>query len=422
MGYHKIFKSTMYHLCRMSPFRLYRRSISTLSELTAVTAIDGRYARHTSELRDVFSEYALIRNRVLVEVKWLQKLCNTSSIPQIPTISSDSMHALNSIVENFDINEACRVKEIERTTNHDVKAVEYYLKEKVSMLGELSSISEFVHFTCTSEDINNLSYALMLKDARAKIVIPEMDRLIDTLCVRADSYKSIPMLARTHGQPATPTTLGKEMGNFAYRLSRQRAQLAGVELLGKINGAVGNFAAHEVTLPLVDWMELTRSFVEEDLDGLCWNPYTTQIEPHDFVAEMSDVMGRFNTVLLDFDRDMWNYISIGYFKQKVVKGEVGSSTMPHKVNPIDFENSEGNLGLANATFGHLSLKLPVSRYQRDLTDSTVMRSLGTAFAYSIIAYKSSLRGIGRVDVNSPKLEEDLDGNWEVLAEPIQTGN
>eukprot|EP00514_Thraustochytrium_sp_LLF1b_P000840 CAMPEP_0184518122 /NCGR_PEP_ID=MMETSP0198_2-20121128/5921_1 /TAXON_ID=1112570 /ORGANISM="Thraustochytrium sp., Strain LLF1b" /LENGTH=486 /DNA_ID=CAMNT_0026908543 /DNA_START=117 /DNA_END=1574 /DNA_ORIENTATION=- len=391
-----------------------------LSELTAVTSIDGRYARSTKELRNVFSEYALIRNRVKVEVLWLQRLSATPELPEVGKMSADSAKFLQDVFDGFTPEEAQRVKTIERTTNHDVKAVEYYLKEKCAQgPKELQHVAEFVHFACTSEDINNLSYALMLEQARAEILLPSMGDVIEDLTAFADLYKDQPMLARTHGQPATPSTLGKEVANFAYRMARQRRQLERCEILGKMNGAVGNFAAHEIAVPSVQWSSLSQSFIEEEL-GLTFNPYTTQIEPHDYIAEICDVSARFNNVLLDMDRDMWTYISMGYFKQRVVDGEIGSSTMPHKVNPIDFENSEGNIGLANSTFQHLAAKLPISRMQRDLSDSTVMRALGCGFAYTLIAHKAARRGLGRIVSNPEKLTADLDTNWEVLAEPVQT--
>ena len=394
-------------------------SEEALSELTAVTSIDGRYAKSTKELRPLFSEFALIRNRVRVEVLWLQRLCATPEL-RLPSLDTDALAYLDSLVKGFDTAQARRVKEIEATTNHDVKAVEYFVKERcLAGPAKTRALSEFVHFSCTSEDINNLSYALMLKDARRVALLPSMDALIDHLAGRAEDYKDVPMLSRTHGQAATPTTVGKELANSCYRLARQRGQVAGCEVLGKMNGAVGNFAAHMVAVPAVDWPALCRAFITEEL-GLGHNPYTTQIEPHDFIAELCEATARFNTVLLDLDRDMWSYISLGYFKQKVVAGEIGSSTMPHKVNPIDFENSEGNIGLANATLAHLAAKLPVSRMQRDLSDSTVLRALGQGFAYTLIAHKATMRGLQRVDVNPERLLHDLDNNWEVLAEPVQT--
>jgi len=409
-------------VARAVPLGAARRGLSdvALAELTAVTSIDGRYASSTKQLRSVFSEFALIRNRVKVEVLWLQRLSATQGLAEVRALSADGLKFLNDIVEQFSVEEAKRVKTIERTTNHDVKAVEYYLKEKCAAgPAEVARLGEFVHFSCTSEDINNLSYALMLQQARQEVMLPSMDSLIDSVAERADAYRDIPMLCRTHGQPATPSTMGKELANFSYRMARQRGQMAQLQVLGKMNGAVGNYAAHQVAVPAVHWPEVTRDFIVEQL-GLEWNPYTTQIEPHDYIAEICDACSRFNNVLLDFDRDMWSYISLGYFKQRVVEGEIGSSTMPHKVNPIDFENSEGNIGLANSTFQHLANKLPVSRFQRDLSDSTVMRALGCGFAYSVIAHKAALRGLDRVDVNAERMQDDLNGNWEVLAEPVQT--
>ncbi len=389
-----------------------------LTELTAISPIDGRYRSKTTDLGPIFSEYGLIHHRVMVEVRWLQMLARESGISEVPSFSEHAGNILNNIVEKFDIEDAQRVKNIERTTNHDVKAVEYFLKEKIQGNTELEAVSEFIHFACTSEDINNLAYALMLKEARTQVVLPSMDYLVDAIAKMGRDHAAIPMLSRTHGQPASPTTLGKEMANVAYRLMRQREQLKNVPLFGKINGAVGNYNAHLSAYPELDWQGMAEKFVTSL--GLEWNPYTTQIEPHDYVAEFFDVLARFNTVLIDFDRDIWAYISNNYFKQKTVEGEVGSSTMPHKVNPIDFENSEGNLGLANAVFDHLAAKLPVSRWQRDLTDSTVLRNLGVGIGYSLIAYSSTLRGISKLEVNEAKLLADLDANWEVLAEPIQT--
>ena len=402
---------------------LLRRSFSSgplpLTSLTAISAIDGRYSGPTSALREIFSEFGLIHHRVQVEVRWLQLLSSTAAVPEVPSLSSDATRFLDDLVTDFAEGDAQRVKEIERTTNHDVKAVEYFLKEKVSAHAELAGVSEFIHFACTSEDINNLSYALMLQRARKDVVLPAMDSVIDGLRDVAHKHAAVPMLARTHGQPATPTTMGKEMANFAFRLGRQRKQFAAVDIMGKFNGAVGNLNAHAVAYPEIDWRELSESFVEDSL-GLVHNPYTTQIEPHDFVAELFDSAARFNNVLLDFNRDAWGYVSLGYFKQKVVAGEIGSSTMPHKVNPIDFENSEGNVGLAGAVFQHLATKLPVSRYQRDLSDSTCMRSIGVGFGHSLIAYASTLKGLGKMELNEERLLEELDQNWEVLAEPIQT--
>ncbi|MBS1221261.1 MAG: adenylosuccinate lyase [Proteobacteria bacterium] len=390
-----------------------------LTALTAISPIDGRYADKTAELRPIFSEYGLIRHRVQVEVRWLQALARHPGIPEVPPLSEAALRLLDGLVENFTVADAQRIKDIERVTNHDVKAVEYRLKEKIAGNAELEAVSEFIHFACTSEDINNLAYALMLREARAQVLLPQLDALGDAITRLAHQYADQPMLARTHGQPASPTTLGKEMANVAYRLKRQRAQLVAVPLLGKINGAVGNYNAHLAAYPELDWEDFARRFVTEDL-GLDWNPYTIQIEPHDYMAEFFHAVMRANTVLLDFCRDLWSYIAIGYFRQKTVAGEIGSSTMPHKVNPIDFENAEGNLGVANALLDHLAAKLPVSRWQRDLTDSTVLRTLGVGLAHSLVAYQSCLKGLGKLEVNATALAADLDDNWEVLAEPIQT--
>jgi len=389
-----------------------------LSALTAVSPIDGRYGSKAKALRGIFSEYGLIKNRVTVEVRWLQQLAACEAIAEVPALSDGANGLLDAIVNDFSEQDALRVKEIEATTNHDVKAVEYLLKEKVADHAELAAISEFIHFACTSEDINNLSHGLMLKQARDSVLLPYCSQLVDALKDLARQYRAVPMLSRTHGQPASPTTMGKEMANVAVRLERQLKQIAKVELLGKINGAVGNYNAHVSAYPEVDWHQFSEAFVTGL--GLTWNPYTTQIEPHDYIAELFDAVARFNTILLDFDRDIWGYICLGHFKQKTVAGEIGSSTMPHKVNPIDFENSEGNLGLANAIFDHLAAKLPVSRWQRDLTDSTVLRNLGVAIGYSLIAYQASLKGISKLEVNESSLLADLNANWEVLAEPIQT--
>jgi len=389
-----------------------------LNELTAISPVDGRYGGKVADLRPLFSEYGLIFHRVLVEVRWLQKLAAHDGIAEVPALSAHADKLLNNIVENFSVEDAQRVKNIERTTNHDVKAVEYFLKEKIAGNAELAAIGEFIHFACTSEDINNLAYALMLREARTQAVLPLMDEVIAAIKALAQRYAEQPMLARTHGQPASPTTLGKEMANVAARLARQRAQTAAVPMFGKINGAVGNYNAHLSAYPEIDWQNFAEEFV--GALGLEWNPYTTQIEPHDYIAELFDAIARFNTVLLDFDRDVWSYIAIGYFKQKTIAGEVGSSTMPHKVNPIDFENSEGNLGVANALLDHLATKLPVSRWQRDLTDSTVLRTLGVGVAHSLIAWQSTLSGIGKLEADPQRLAADLDANWEVLAEPIQT--
>jgi len=389
-----------------------------LSQLTAVSPLDGRYGGKTAELRPIFSEFGLIRYRITVEVRWLQCLARHPGVSEVPRFSEDADRRLEAILSEFDEAAARRVKEIERTTNHDVKAIEYFLKEKIGGNAELEAVSEFIHFACTSEDINNLSHALMLRDARERCLLPQMDELIGAIRTLAEAHAERPMLSRTHGQPASPTTLGKEMANVVARLARQRRQLAEVEILGKINGAVGNYNAHLIAYPEIDWAENAREFVE-DL-GLVWNPYTTQIEPHDYMAEYFDAVARFNTILLDFDRDVWSYISIGYFKQQTVEGEVGSSTMPHKVNPIDFENSEGNLGLANAVLAHLASKLPISRWQRDLTDSTVLRNPGVAVAHSLVAYQATLKGLGKLEVDDEKLDADLDHSWEVLSEAIQT--
>ena len=390
-----------------------------LSSLTAVSPVDGRYAGKTSALRPIFSEFGLIRCRVQVEVRWLQRLAAHAGIPEVAPFSDEANALLDQLAENFQLEHAERVKEFERTTNHDVKAVEYLLKEQAKQLPELAKVNEFIHFACTSEDINNLSHALMLREGRDEVLLPLMRQLADAIRTLAVAHADVPMLSRTHGQPASPTTLGKELANVVYRLERQIAQVAAVPLLGKINGAVGNYNAHLSAYPNVDWEANAREFIEKDL-GLSWNPYTTQIEPHDYIAELFDAVARFNTILIDFDRDIWGYISLGYFKQRTVAGEIGSSTMPHKVNPIDFENSEGNLGIANALLQHLASKLPISRWQRDLTDSTVLRNLGVGIAHSVIAYEASLKGIGKLELNEARIAEDLDACWEVLAEPIQT--
>ncbi|NNT92723.1 adenylosuccinate lyase [Stutzerimonas nitrititolerans] len=390
-----------------------------LSSLTAVSPVDGRYAGKTSALRPIFSEFGLIRCRVQVEVRWLQRLAAHDSIPEVPAFSAEATALLEQLASNFQLEHAERVKEFERTTNHDVKAVEYLLKEQAKQLPELAKVNEFIHFACTSEDINNLSHALMLREGRDEVLLPLMRQLAESIRALAVQFADVPMLSRTHGQPASPTTLGKELANVVYRLERQIAQVAAVPLLGKINGAVGNYNAHLSAYPDIDWEANAREFIENDL-GLAWNPYTTQIEPHDYIAELFDAVARFNTILIDFDRDIWGYISLGYFKQKTVAGEIGSSTMPHKVNPIDFENSEGNLGIANAILQHLASKLPISRWQRDLTDSTVLRNLGVGFAHSVIAYEASLKGIGKLELNAARIAEDLDNCWEVLAEPVQT--
>ncbi|MBD3584327.1 adenylosuccinate lyase [Salinimonas sp. HHU 13199] len=389
-----------------------------LTQLTAISPVDGRYASKSESLRGMFSEYGLLKYRVQVEVRWLQMLANEEQIKEVPAFSAESSALLDNIVANFSVDDAMRIKDIERTTNHDVKAVEYFLKEQVANNSELHAVSEFIHFACTSEDINNLSHALMLKEARDEVILPYCDKLIDELKRLARENRDVAMMARTHGQPASPTTMGKEMANVAVRLQRQRDQIAAVSLLGKINGAVGNYNAHLSAYPEIDWHKTAQRFVTSL--GLSWNAFTTQIEPHDYIAELFDAVGRFNTILIDFDRDVWGYIALGHFKQKTVEGEIGSSTMPHKVNPIDFENSEGNLGLANAIFDHLATKLPISRWQRDLTDSTVLRNLGVGVGYSVIAYQASLKGISKLEVNEQSLLNELDNNWELLAEPIQT--
>ena len=389
-----------------------------LSPLTAVSPLDGRYARATAALRPWFSEYGLIRLRVRVEVCWLQTLADLPGIDEIAPFSPAAVQKLRDLTGNFSEADARRVKEIEATTNHDVKAVEYFLKEKVRGNAELEKAAEFIHFACTSEDINNLAYALMLKEARAAVLLPAMDKLIAAVEDLAVRHAEQPMLARTHGQPASPTTLGKEMANVASRLKRERTHLANSAILGKINGAVGNYNAHLAAYPEIDWPAVAEGFVKNL--GLSWNACTTQIEPHDYIAALMQAQSRFNTVLIDFCRDTWGYISLGYFRQKVKAGEVGSSTMPHKVNPIDFENAEGNLGLANALAGHLAAKLPISRFQRDLTDSTVLRNMGVCLGYALLAYSSCQRGIGKLEVDATRLAQDLDNNWEVLAEAVQT--
>jgi adenylosuccinate lyase len=389
-----------------------------LSQLSAISPVDGRYGSKTESLRPIFSEYGLIRHRVIVEVRWLQALAQHPGIGEVPPLGQHAEHVLNDIIEKFSEQDAQRVKNIERTTNHDVKAVEYFLKEKIAGNAELEAVSEFIHFACTSEDINNLAYALMLREARNQALLPLLDDVIHTITALAQEYANQPMLSRTHGQTASPTTVGKEMANVVARLHRQREQYAAVPMLGKINGAVGNYNAHLVAYPDVDWPAFAEQFISEL--GLEFNPYTTQIEPHDYMAEQFDALGRFNTVLIDFCRDVWGYISIGYFRQKTVAGEVGSSTMPHKVNPIDFENAEGNLGIANALFAHFAAKLPVSRWQRDLSDSTVLRNVGVAVAHCVIACESCLKGIGKLQINEQRTAADLDNSWEVLAEALQT--
>jgi adenylosuccinate lyase len=389
-----------------------------LTALTALSPLDGRYGTKTAALRDFFSEYALIKTRVIVEIEWLKALSNEPAIAEVPVFSRDAVSLLDSIADRFSVADAERVKAIEATTNHDVKAVEYFLKERTQSHPEIAAVSEFIHFACTSEDINNLSHGLMLKGARDAVLLPALEKIITRLTDLAHEFAALPMLSRTHGQPATPTTVGKEIANVVYRLRRSYISMGDIDLLGKINGAVGNYNAHLAAYPDVDWESFAREFVMEL--GLTFNPYTIQIEPHDAMAELFDAIARANTILIDFNRDIWGYISAGYFKQKVKAGEVGSSTMPHKVNPIDFENSEGNLGLANALLRHLAEKLPISRWQRDLTDSTVLRNMGVGFGYSLLAYESCLRGLGKLEANPAALAADLEANWDVLAEPIQT--
>ncbi|MCX7156965.1 MAG: adenylosuccinate lyase [Rhodocyclales bacterium] len=390
----------------------------TLTALTALSPLDGRYAAKVESLRIHFSEYGLIRNRVRVEVEWLKALAAEREIVECPAFSDATIARLDRVVADFSVADAEAIKTIEARTNHDVKAMEYWLKECLASNTEVMRVSEFIHFGCTSEDINNVSHALMLKDAVAGSLLPEIDRLIVRLRELAHQLAELPMLARTHGQPATPTTLGKEMANIAARLIRSRSQIASVSLTAKFNGAVGNYNAHLSAYPDVDWEAFNRRFIESL--GLEFNPYTIQIEPHDAMAELFDAMARANTILIDADRDIWQYIALGYFKQKLKEGEIGSSTMPHKVNPIDFENSEGNLGLANAVLRHLAEKLPISRLQRDLTDSTVLRNMGVAFGYTLLAFDSTLRGLNKLEANPQRLAEDLDEAWEVLAEPVQT--
>lgn len=390
----------------------------SFSSLTALSPLDGRYAAKVEALRAHFSEFGLIRNRVTVEIEWLKALAAEPALHEVPAFSPATIDVLNAAATDFSEDDAERVKEIERTTNHDVKAVEYFLRERFASNQEVMQVSEFIHFACTSEDINNLSHALMLKAARETALLPMLNKVTGRLTELAHEHAEQPMLSRTHGQPASPTTLGKEMANVAYRLQRQAAQIISVPMLGKINGAVGNYNAHLSAYPDFDWEGFAQRFVEGL--GLSFNPYTIQIEPHDYMAELFDAVSRANTVLIDLNRDIWGYISVGYFKQKVKAGEIGSSTMPHKVNPIDFENAEGNLGLANALLRHLAEKLPVSRWQRDLTDSTVLRNMGVALGYALLGYDSCLRGLNKLEANPQRLAEDLDHNWEVLAEPIQT--
>ncbi len=388
-----------------------------LSPLSAVSPIDGRYGSKTASYRTVFSEYGLIRYRVEVEIRWLQQLAKHPEISEVPALSDEANTHLDSIVSGFNEIDAQSIKDIESVTNHDVKAVEYFIKNAIEGNKELDKVKEFVHFACTSEDINNLSHGLMLKEGR-ELLSQQLDTTIATMTDMATEYATVPMLSRTHGQTASPTTVGKEIANVVARLRRQLEHIQSISLLGKINGAVGNYNAHLSAYPDIDWQANAETFVTSL--GLEWNPYTTQIEPHDYIAELFDAIARFNTIMIDFSRDIWGYISLGYFKQKTIAGEVGSSTMPHKVNPIDFENAEGNLGIANALFGHLAAKLPVSRWQRDLTDSTVLRNMGVGFGYCAIAYASLQKGLSKLEINEARIAEDLDNCWEVLAEPIQT--
>ena len=389
----------------------------TFDNLTSISPIDGRYSDKTIALKPIFSEFGLMKYRLLVEVRWLEALSKNSNIPEVPSFSSEANEQLLAIANNFSIEDAKAIKEIEKTTNHDVKAVEYFLKEQISSTPELKKVSEFIHFACTSEDINNLSHALMLDNGR-DVLLTEMSEVLNLINDLAKNNANVPMLSRTHGQTASPTTLGKEMANFAYRLDRQISQLKDVRIMGKFNGAVGNFNAHLSAYPEVDWQQISMDFIEGL--GINYAPYSSQIETHDYIAEYFDALNRFNTILIDFCRDVWGYISLGYFTQKTVKGEIGSSTMPHKVNPIDFENAEGNLGLAIAIGDHFAAKLPISRWQRDLSDSTVLRNLGVSCAHSLISFSSVCKGINKLEVNETRLLEDLDNAWEVLAEPIQT--
>ena len=390
-----------------------------INPIAALSPLDGRYAKSVEALRPVFSEYGLVRARVRVELSWLKALAAEPKIVEVPPFDEAVLAEIDDVIAGFSLEDAAAVKAIEATTNHDVKAIEYWLKERFAGVPAVSAVSEFIHFACTSEDINNLSHALMLREARDEVLLPKLAEVSDKLRSLAHEVAAVPMMSRTHGQPATPTTLGKEVANVLYRLERQAKQLSAQEFLGKINGAVGNYNAHMVAYPDVDWEGHCRRFVEEDL-GLTFNPYTIQIEPHDYMAEFFQAVSRINTILIDFNRGVWGYISLGYFKQKVKAGEVGSSTMPHKVNPIDFENSEGNLGMANAVLVFLSEKLPVSRWQRDLTDSTVLRNMGVGIGYAVLGLAAHLRGLNKLEANPAPLAADLDATWELLAEPIQT--
>ncbi len=386
--------------------------------LTAISPLDGRYHDKLQALRPIFSEYGLIRFRVIVEIRWLQILAEHANLPELPKISTHGINTLNDIIENFSEQDAARIKHIESGINHDVKAIEYFIKERIAGNKELGQMVEFIHFGCTSEDINNLSYGLMLHTAKQQCLLPMLAELINELQHFAQQYAALPMLARTHGQPATPTTVGKEIANFIARLKRQIEQLVATPILGKLNGASGNYNALSCAYPHVDWQIVSKNFINEL--GLTWNPYTTQIEPHDYIAEFFGILSRINTILIDFNRDMWGYIALNYFKQKAYSHEVGSSVMPHKVNPIDFENAEGNLGIANALLEHMAHKLPISRWQRDLSDSTVLRNIGVAIGHSILAYQSSIRGLQKTAPNEEVIRQDLNNHWEVLAEPVQT--
>ncbi len=391
--------------------------MNTLS-LTAISPLEGRYFEKVNDLRPIFSEYGLMKYRVQVEIRWLQMLAAHAALPEVPPLSKKANQILDDMITQFSEKDALRIKHIESVTNHDVKAVEYFIKEHIAGNAELAAISEFIHFGCTSEDINNLAYALMLQTARTQCILPALDELIQMLKHLAHTYADVAMLSRTHGQPATPTTVGKEMANVIARLQRQVEQIMNIPLLGKLNGASGNYNALVAAYPKTDWQALSKNFVTQL--GLIWNPYTTQIEPHDYIAELFAALIRVNTILIDFNRDMWGYISLNYFKLKPINHEVGSSTMPHKINPIDFENSEGNLGIANALFEHMAAKLPISRWQRDLTDSTVLRNMGVAIAHSVLAYQATCKGLSKLEVNKEAILSDLDNHWEVLAEAVQT--
>mgnify|MGYP003583738025 FL=1 len=390
-----------------------------INPIYALSPLDGRYAKSVEALRPIFSEYGLMKARITVELNWLKALAAEPKITEVPVFSDFTVAVIDKVINEFSLEDASAVKAIEATTNHDVKAIEYWLKERFSGVPEVADSSEFIHFACTSEDINNLSHALMLREARENVLLPQLAEILTKLQNMAHEFAAVPMMSRTHGQPATPSTLGKEIANVIHRLNRQVDKLQTQEFLGKINGAVGNYNAHMVAYPDVDWEALCQKFVEQDLK-LTFNPYTTQIEPHDYMAEFFQTISRVNTILIDFNRDIWGYISLGYFKQRVKEGEVGSSTMPHKVNPIDFENSEGNLGMANAVLGFLAEKLPISRWQRDLTDSTVLRNMGVGIGYAVLGFSSHLRGLNKLEANPTALAADLDATWELLAEPIQT--